>query len=425
MVAGVKLFRVAAVSSINPSGGVLLFGAEAEVLKYTSYTGGLDGDAVQLMLAWVLPTSKLVKLLGGAQFVEGAHEMVREYAELEAAMADPSLHDDQGKARQLGRRYAQLGPVVAGFKEWKSADDDLNAARELAATDPDFASEIPALEATVERTATRLEELLLPRDPNDDRDVIIEVKAGAGGDESALFAGDLVRMYQRYAEKRNWKVEIIDMTESDLGGYKDISMAIKSKGTPEPGTTPYARLKFEGGVHRVQRVPATESQGRVHTSAASVAVLPEMDEVEVHLDMNDIRKDTYCSSGPGGQSVNTTYSAVRLTHNPSGLIVTCQDEKSQIKNFEKALKVLRSRLYEIELAKHNEAVGAQRKSMVGSGDRSDKIRTYNYPQSRVTDHRINKTVYNLPDVMDGNIEEFISALRLAENLEKMQAGGIE
>jgi peptide chain release factor 1 len=208
------------------------------------------------------------------------------------------------------------------------------------------------------------------------------------------------------------------LTFGSAGGYKEIIATVS-------GADVYGMLKYESGVHRVQRVPATESQGRVHTSAASVAVLPEMDEVEVHLDMNDVRKDTYCSSGPGGQSVNTTYSAVRLTHGPSGLIVTCQDEKSQIKNFEKALKVLRSRLYEIELAKHNEAVGAQRKSMVGSGDRSDKIRTYNYPQSRVTDHRINKTVYNLPDVMDGRIEEFISALRMAENLEKMQTGALD
>ncbi|MEY4735191.1 MAG: hypothetical protein RL428_526, partial [Actinomycetota bacterium] len=208
-----------------------------------------------------------------------AHEMVREYQELEQQMADPSIHEDQGKARQLGRRYAQLGPVVAGFNAWKSANDDLAAAREMAAEDPDFAAEIPAMEESVARAAEKLEELLLPRDPNDDRDVIMEVKAGAGGDESALFAGDLVRMYQRYAEKHNWKVEIIDVTEADLGGYKDISMAIKSKGSAEPGNSPYARLKFEGGVHRVQRVPETESQGRIHTSAAGVLILPEAEEV--------------------------------------------------------------------------------------------------------------------------------------------------
>jgi len=238
-----------------------------------------------------------------------AHEMVREYQELEAKMADPSIHEDQGTARKLGRRYAQLGPVVAGFNAWKAAADDLEAAREMAAEDASFAAELPAMEATVEEAAIKLEELLLPRDPNDDRDVIIEVKAGAGGDESALFAGDLVRMYQRYAEKRGWKIEIIDMTESELGGYKDISMAVKSKGTPEPGTTPYARLKFEGGVHRVQRVPETESQGRIHTSAAGVLVLPEAEEVDVELNMNDVRVDVYRSSGPGGQSVNTTDSA--------------------------------------------------------------------------------------------------------------------
>ena len=249
-----------------------------------------------------------------------AHEMVREYQELELKMADPSIHEDQGNARKLGRRYAQLGPVVAGFNAWKSAADDLEAAKEMALEDDSFAAEIPAMEIVVEAAADKLEELLLPRDPNDDRDVIIEVKAGAGGDESALFAGDLVRMYQRYAEKRGWKIEIIDMTESELGGYKDISMAVKSKGTPEPGTTPYARLKFEGGVHRVQRVPETESQGRIHTSAAGVLVLPEAEEVDVELNMNDVRVDVYRSSGPGGQSVNTTDLAVRLTHVPPALL---------------------------------------------------------------------------------------------------------
>ena len=240
-----------------------------------------------------------------------AHEMVREYAELEAKMADPSIHEDQANARKLGRRYAQLGSVVAGFKAWKSAEEDLIAGAELAAADPDFATEIPALEAARDDAAAKLEELLLPRDPNDDRDVILEVKAGAGGDESALFAGDLLRMYMRYAEKRNWKVEIIDATESEMGGYKDISVAVKSKGTSAPGESPYARLKFEGGVHRVQRVPETESQGRIHTSAAGVLILPEAEEIDVELNMQDVRVDVYRSSGPGGQSVNTTDSAVR------------------------------------------------------------------------------------------------------------------
>ena len=315
-----------------------------------------------------------------------AHEMVREYQELEKQMADPSIHEDQGKARQLGRRYAQLGPVVAGFNAWKSAADDLEAAKEMALEDESFATEIPAMEAVVELAADKLEELLLPRDPNDDRDVIIEVKAGAGGDESALFAGDLVRMYQRYAEKRNWKVEIIDMTESDLGGYKDISMAIKSKGTPEPGTTPYARLKFEGGVHRVQRVPETESQGRIHTSAAGVLVLPEAEEVDVELNMNDVRVDVYRSSGPGGQSVNTTDSAVRLTHVPTGIVVSCQNEKSQLQNKESALRILRARLLADAQEKAEAAAMAERKSQVRTVDRSERIRTYNYPENRLSDH---------------------------------------
>ena len=350
-----------------------------------------------------------------------AHEMVREYQELEKQMADPSIHDDQGKARQLGRRYAQLGPVVAGFNAWKSAADDLEAANEMALEDESFATEIPAMQIAVELAAEQLEELLLPRDPNDDRDVIIEVKAGAGGDESALFAGDLVRMYQRYAEKRNWKVEIIDVTESDLGGYKDISMAIKSKGNPEPGTTPYARLKFEGGVHRVQRVPETESQGRIHTSAAGVLVLPEAEEIDVDLNMNDVRVDVYRSSGPGGQSVNTTDSAVRLTHVPTVIVVSCQNEKSQLQNKESALRILRARLLADAQEKAEAAAMAERKSQVRTVDRSERIRTYNYPENRLSDHRVNYKSNNLDSVLNGELDDVVQALLDADKAAKLSS----
>jgi peptide chain release factor 1 len=348
-----------------------------------------------------------------------AHEMVREYAELEAAMADPSIHEDQGKARQLGRRYAQLGPVVAGFKEWKSADDDLNAAKELAASDPDFASEIPALEENAQKAAEKLEELLLPRDPNDDRDVILEVKAGAGGDESAIFAGDLLRMYMRYAEKRNWKVEILDATESEMGGYKDISVAVKSKGTAAPGESPYARLKFEGGVHRVQRVPETESQGRIHTSAAGVLILPEAEEVDVELNMNDVRVDVYRSSGPGGQSVNTTDSAVRLTHVPTGIVVSCQNEKSQLQNKESALRILRARLLADAQEKADALASAERKNQVRTVDRSERIRTYNYPENRLSDHRVNYKSNNLDSVLNGDLDDVIQSLLDADKAAKL------
>jgi peptide chain release factor 1 len=350
-----------------------------------------------------------------------AHEMVREYQELETLMADPSIHEDQGRARQLGRRYAQLGPVVAGFNAWKNANDDLAAAREMAAEDPEFASEIPAMEAVVSLAGEKLEELLLPRDPNDDRDVIMEVKAGAGGDESALFAGDLVRMYQRYAEKHNWKVEIIDLTEADLGGYKDISMAIKSKGNPEPGQSPYARLKFEGGVHRVQRVPETESQGRIHTSAAGVLVLPDAEEVDVELNMNDVRVDVYRSSGPGGQSVNTTDSAVRLTHVPTGIVVSCQNEKSQLQNKESALRILRARLLADAQEKAEAAAMAERKSQVRTVDRSERIRTYNYPENRLSDHRVNYKANNLDSVLNGELDEVVQALLDADRAAKLSS----
>ena len=339
-----------------------------------------------------------------------AHEMVREYAELELKMADPTIHDDQGKARLLGRRYAQLGPVVAGFHAWKSAEDDLVAARELSEVDADFASEIPALEEARDNAATKLEELLLPRDPNDDRDVILEVKAGAGGDESALFAGDLLRMYLRYAEKHGWKTEVIDATESEMGGYKDISIAIKSKGIAAPGESPYARLKFEGGVHRVQRVPETESQGRIHTSAAGVLILPEAEEIDVDLNMNDVRVDVYRSSGPGGQSVNTTDSAVRLTHVPTGIVVSCQNEKSQLQNKESALRILRARLLADAQEKADAIASAERKSQVRTVDRSERIRTYNFPENRLSDHRVNFKSNNLDSVLNGELDDVIQAL---------------
>ena len=348
-----------------------------------------------------------------------AIELVNEYADLEKQMADPSIHADAGNARKLGRRYAQLGPIVAGYRMWKQSADDLAAAKELAAVDSDFAAEIPALEAAEAANAEKLEELLLPRDPNDDRDVIMEIKAGAGGDESALFAGDLLRMYMRYAEKQGWKTEVIDVTESDLGGYKDISIAVKSKGNPEPGKSPYAKLKFEGGVHRVQRVPETESQGRIHTSAAGVLVLPEAEEVDIELNMNDVRVDVYRSSGPGGQSVNTTDSAVRLTHIPTGIVVSCQNEKSQLQNKESALRILRARLLADAQEKAEAAAAAERKSQVRTVDRSERIRTYNFPENRLSDHRVNYKANNLDAVLNGELEPVIQALLDADKAAKL------
>jgi peptide chain release factor 1 len=348
-----------------------------------------------------------------------ADELVKEYAELEAKMADPSIHDDANNARKLGRRYAQLGPVVSGYRVWRAAEDDLAAGREMAAEDADFASEIPALESAATEAAEKLEELLLPRDPNDDRDVILEVKAGAGGDESALFAGDLLRMYMRYAEKRNWKVEVIDATESEMGGYKDISVGVKSKGTAAPGESPYARLKFEGGVHRVQRVPETESQGRIHTSAAGVLILPEAEEIDVELNMNDVRVDVYRSSGPGGQSVNTTDSAVRLTHVPTGIVVSCQNEKSQLQNKESALRILRARLLVDAQEKADAIASAERKSQVRTVDRSERIRTYNYPENRLSDHRVNYKSNNLDAVLNGELDDVIQALLDADKAAKL------
>lgn len=349
------------------------------------------------------------------------NELLAEYESLEAQMADPAIHNDQNKARALGKRYAQLGPVIAGYRAYKLAEDDFNAGKELAEVDPAFASELEALEKNKNKAGEILEELLLPRDPNDDRDVIMEIKAGAGGDESALFAGDLMRMYMRYAEKQGWKTEIIDVTESDLGGYKDISVAIKSRGTAEPGKTPYAKLKFEGGVHRVQRVPETESQGRIHTSAAGVLVLPEAEEIDVQLNLNDIRVDVYRSSGPGGQSVNTTDSAVRLTHEPTGIVVSCQNEKSQLQNKESAMRILRARILAAAQEEADRIASATRKSQVRTVDRSERIRTYNFPENRLSDHRVNYKANNLDAVLNGELDSVIQALLDADKAEKLSS----
>ena len=349
--------------------------------------------------------------------------LLAEYEEIEKELADPSIHSDQGKARQLGKRYAQLGPVIGGYRAYKAAEDDLAAAKELAEIDPAFAEELPALQATLDAAGAKMEELLIPRDPNDDRDVILEIKAGVGGDESALFAGDLLRMYQRYAEKHNWKTEIIDYAESEMGGYKEISMAVKSKGVAEPGQSPYAKLKFEGGVHRVQRVPETESQGRIHTSAAGVLILAEADEVDVEVRQQDLRIDVYRSSGPGGQSVNTTDSAVRITHIPTGVVVSCQNEKSQLQNKESALRILRARLLSHAQEQADAEAMAARKSQVKSVDRSERIRTYNFPENRLSDHRVNFKSSNLDSVLNGELDAVIDALLEADKAERLATAG--
>lgn len=347
---------------------------------------------------------------------EAVDGLVAEHEELERQMADPALHADAGRAKRVGRRYAELGAVVATYREWQQVLEDLEAARELGLDD-----EAAELELTRGVLAERLQRLLVPRDAADGKDVILEVKGGEGGEESALFAGDLLRMYTRFAERKGWRVEIIDATESALGGYKSVTASVAAKGTPEPGQAPYALLKFEGGVHRVQRVPVTESQGRIHTSAAGVLVLPEAEDVDVEIHDGDLRIDVFRSSGPGGQSVNTTDSAVRITHLPSGLVVSCQNEKSQLQNKEQALRILRSRLLEAAQAAADAEASDARRSQIRTVDRSERVRTYTFPENRITDHRTGFKAYNLDAVMDGALDEVIGSLVDADMAERLES----
>ena len=353
---------------------------------------------------------------------EACAALVDEMQELERKLADPTTHADPAAARKFGKRHAELRPLVATYQQWLQLGDDIAAAQELAAEDAAFASEVESLSAQRDETAARLEDLLLPRDPLDSSDCILEIKAGEGGEESALFAGDLLRMYLRWAERRGWKTEILDAEESDLGGYKDVSVAVKARGAGEPDAAPYANLKFEGGVHRVQRVPVTESQGRIHTSAAGVLVLPETEDVEIEINEADLRIDVYRSSGPGGQSVNTTDSAVRITHVPTGIVVSCQNEKSQLQNKESAMRILRARLIAAEQEKRDAEASASRKAQVRTVDRSERVRTYNFPENRISDHRVNYKASNLDRVLDGDLDAVVEALQAADREERMKAG---
>ena len=356
---------------------------------------------------------------------EAVEALIAEKTELEMKMGDPQVQKDQQQARKIGRRHTQLAQIAKAYETWKSAEEDLQAGQELAKEDPDFASEIPQMEQAESQALDKLRKVLAPRDPDDARDVIMEIKAGAGGDESSLFAGDLLRMYERFAETKGWSVQVMDSTVNDLGGIKDAQIAIKSKGNVAPEEGVWANLKYEGGVHRVQRVPVTESQGRIHTSAAGVLVMPEVEDAgEVEIDPNEVRVDVFRSSGPGGQSVNTTDSAVRLTHIPTGIVVSMQNEKSQIQNREAAFRVLRARLKAEEEAKREAEAAEQRHSQVRTVDRSERIRTYNFPENRIADHRTGYKAYNLDQVLNGQLQPVIdSAIKLDEEHRLEQLSG--
>ena len=353
--------------------------------------------------------------------LEKLKEIALRYEDLQAQLADPGVYGDAVRLRDVTRELKELEPIVVAYHAWRAAQASRADAEELL-HDPDLRElaqeEFAAARAECERLERELTLLLLPKDPNDHRNVILEIRSGVGGEESALFAGTLLRMYTMYAQSRGWRCETVNLSETELGGVKECSVLIEGEGA-------FSRLKFESGVHRVQRVPETESGGRIHTSAATVAVLPEAEEVDVEIDPKDLQIDTYRSSGAGGQHVNKTESAIRITHLPTGLVVECQDERSQYKNKDKAMKVLRSRLYERELARREEAEAASRRSQVGSGDRSERIRTYNFPQGRVTDHRIGLTLYKIDAILDGGLDELIDALVTADQAEKLRRGGEE
>lgn len=348
--------------------------------------------------------------------------MKEKFEMLSQQISDPSVMSDMKRYVSLNKEYREIEPLVEAGEKYRILLGNLESAKEMLMVEKDeemrdmAKEEVDKLEEEIPRLEEEIKLLLIPADPQDAKNAILEVRAGAGGDEASIFAGDLFRMYSKFAERKGWKVEINSQSEGTSGGFKEIICKVSGNGV-------YGVLKYESGVHRVQRVPQTETQGRVHTSAASVAVLPEADEFDIDLNISDVRKDTFCSSGPGGQSVNTTYSAIRLTHAPTGIVVQCQDEKSQIKNYEKALAELRTRIYNLEYDKYLSEISAKRKTMVSTGDRSAKIRTYNYPQSRVTDHRINYTMYNLPVFMDGALQDVLDNLQIAENAERLKENG--